>query len=457
MLFVAGLLSSRPTPPTTIIRGYVAGAAPTRGLEVVGPRPACRAGRAQPGRSPTGHPGAESCSSRAPSNPVVPQNTEDIEEDLEEIEAAPRPCSAPPPPTNPGLWPGPPLLDKEVRNDTLVVSIGDQILKDKAEVVTRIERRRLVLLRERGESRELTFERRQGTEAGSAGPDRAGLAAPPAGPTCRRAAVEPASPADDVQRGPARPLGASCPRPASCRSTTPARWKGFQVNAIKAGQRASRRSASRNGDTITEFNGIPINSPAGERQAAPGALGSRPVFRVQACERADGTRFRTMDPIGSRVSSSLVNRGAEGNPVEAAALHGRSGDARRLRRRTLRRSRRRWRRRTTARRALVTLDFADVELAAVIETIAQDDTNRNFIYDDRVRGRVTIVSPDADARRSGLCGVRVRAPGEGLHHRSRPRAVRSRSCPMREAKESSVETVREHHADRPIATASSRA
>ena len=41
---------------------------------------------------------------------------------------------------------------------------------------------------------------------------------------------------------------------------------------------------------------------------------------------------------------------------------------------------------------LVQLDFDDVELAAVIETIAQL-TNKNFIYDDRVRGRVTIVSP----------------------------------------------------------------
>src|SRR5262249_56332044 len=43
--------------------------------------------------------------------------------------------------------------------------------------------------------------------------------------------------------------------------------------------------------------------------------------------------------------------------------------------------------------AMVTLDFADAELAQVIETIARA-TNRNFIYDDRVRGRVTIVSPE---------------------------------------------------------------
>ena len=40
----------------------------------------------------------------------------------------------------------------------------------------------------------------------------------------------------------------------------------------------------------------------------------------------------------------------------------------------------------------VQLDFDDVELSVVIDTIARL-TNKNFIYDDRVRGRVTIVSP----------------------------------------------------------------
>jgi general secretion pathway protein D len=41
---------------------------------------------------------------------------------------------------------------------------------------------------------------------------------------------------------------------------------------------------------------------------------------------------------------------------------------------------------------LISLDFDDAELADVIDMIARM-TNRNFIYDDRVRGRVTIVSP----------------------------------------------------------------
>jgi len=41
---------------------------------------------------------------------------------------------------------------------------------------------------------------------------------------------------------------------------------------------------------------------------------------------------------------------------------------------------------------LVNLDFEDVELAVVIDTIAKL-TGKNFVYDDRVRGRVTIISP----------------------------------------------------------------
>ena len=41
----------------------------------------------------------------------------------------------------------------------------------------------------------------------------------------------------------------------------------------------------------------------------------------------------------------------------------------------------------------VNLDFNDVELTVVIDTIAKV-TGKNFIYDDRVRGRVTILSPE---------------------------------------------------------------
>jgi len=89
---------------------------------------------------------------------------------------------------------------------------------------------------------------------------------------------------------------------------------------------------------------------------------------------------------------------------------------------------------------LVSLDFDDAELADVIDTIARM-TNRNFIYDDRVRGRVTIISPtpipvdQAYAVFESVLQVKgfttVETPGGAL-----------KIIPLRDAKETSVETVR---------------
>jgi len=42
----------------------------------------------------------------------------------------------------------------------------------------------------------------------------------------------------------------------------------------------------------------------------------------------------------------------------------------------------------------VTLDFRDVELTDLVQTISEL-TGKNFLYDDRVKGKVTIVSPDS--------------------------------------------------------------
>ena len=41
----------------------------------------------------------------------------------------------------------------------------------------------------------------------------------------------------------------------------------------------------------------------------------------------------------------------------------------------------------------ISLDFKDVELSDLIKTVAEM-TGRNFVYDERVRGKVTIISPD---------------------------------------------------------------
>ncbi len=93
---------------------------------------------------------------------------------------------------------------------------------------------------------------------------------------------------------------------------------------------------------------------------------------------------------------------------------------------------------------LVQLDFKDVELAVVIETIARI-TGQNFIYDDRVRGRVTIISPSevtvaqAFAVFESVLKIKgftaVPGPGEIL-----------KIVPVRDAKESSINIIKD---DRP--------
>ena len=88
----------------------------------------------------------------------------------------------------------------------------------------------------------------------------------------------------------------------------------------------------------------------------------------------------------------------------------------------------------------VNLDFNDVELNVVIDTMARL-TGKNFIYDDRVRGRVTIVSPaeitiaEAYLVFESVLQVKgfttVNGPGGSI-----------KIIPLREAKETNVETVR---------------
>ena len=42
----------------------------------------------------------------------------------------------------------------------------------------------------------------------------------------------------------------------------------------------------------------------------------------------------------------------------------------------------------------ITLDFRDVELTDLVQTISEL-TGRNFLYDDTVKGKVTIISPES--------------------------------------------------------------
>ena len=95
---------------------------------------------------------------------------------------------------------------------------------------------------------------------------------------------------------------------------------------------------------------------------------------------------------------------------------------------------------------LVQLDFQNAEITDVIDTIA-NLTKTNFIYDDRVRGSVTIISPtpvpidQAYAVFESVLQVKgfttVRTPGGAL-----------KVIPLREAKETSVETSRSTAAPR---------
>jgi len=89
---------------------------------------------------------------------------------------------------------------------------------------------------------------------------------------------------------------------------------------------------------------------------------------------------------------------------------------------------------------LVQLDFDDVELAAVIETIARL-TDRNFIYDDRVRGRVTIVSPSRVTVDQAYAVFESVLQVKGFTTVEGPGGV-LKVIPIREAKESSIDTVR---------------
>ena len=143
------------------------------------------------------------------------------------------------------------LQDKE-KNETLVVGIGDQI-KSVAQV-QRIERRRVVLI-ENGAPRELTIGDEEGAQP-------------------------------SVQRAPARRRVAQAPRPAQ--SGVPVsreeiqknvrdpsellsqarvlpkfeqgQMVGLQVNGIKPGS-LFQEIGLQEGDVITQFNGIAINSP----------------------------------------------------------------------------------------------------------------------------------------------------------------------------------------------------
>ena len=90
-------------------------------------------------------------------------------------------------------------------------------------------------------------------------------------------------------------------------------------------------------------------------------------------------------------------------------------------------------------RETVHLDFKNVDLAVVIEMIART-TGKNFIYDDKVRGRVTIVSPAPVSIEQAYAVFESVLKVKGFTVISGPAGV-MQIIPVREAKESNVEII----------------
>jgi general secretion pathway protein C len=172
------------------------------------------------------------------------------------------------------------LMDKE-KNETLVVGIGDQI-KNTASV-QRIERRRVVLL-ENGAPRELTFGDDQGAQPAirRANPARRTAAAEPA---IRRTQSGVAVSREEIQksmRDPSELLSQARVLP----KFEQGQMVGLQVNGIKPGS-LFQEIGLQEGDVITQFNGIPIDSPD-QSQRIFQELANASQFNV-VVRGADGT------------------------------------------------------------------------------------------------------------------------------------------------------------------------
>ena len=87
---------------------------------------------------------------------------------------------------------------------------------------------------------------------------------------------------------------------------------------------------------------------------------------------------------------------------------------------------------------LVNLDFQDVEIATVIDTIARL-SGRNFVYDDRIRGRVTIISPTPIPIEQAYTVFESVLQVKGFTTVEAPGGV-IKVIPVRDAKETSVDT-----------------
>jgi general secretion pathway protein C len=148
------------------------------------------------------------------------------------------------------------LQDKE-KNETLVVGIGDLIKN--AATVQRIERRRVVLT-ENGAPRELTIGEEEGPQPSiqRARPiaARRANANPPAEPRIQSGVAVSRDEIDKSMRDPTQLLSQARVLP----KFEQGQMVGLQVNGIKPGS-LFQEIGIQEGDVITQFNGIAINSP----------------------------------------------------------------------------------------------------------------------------------------------------------------------------------------------------
>jgi general secretion pathway protein D len=86
----------------------------------------------------------------------------------------------------------------------------------------------------------------------------------------------------------------------------------------------------------------------------------------------------------------------------------------------------------------INLDFRDAELSDVIDTIAAM-TNRNILYDDRVRGRVTLLSPKPVTVEEAYRVFEAILQVKGFTTVQGPGGI-LKVLPVREAKESAIQT-----------------
>lgn len=169
------------------------------------------------------------------------------------------------------------INDRETRA-TLIVGLGD-VLKDKAEVA-RIERRRVLLL-ENGVHRELAF----GDEAPAEAPVRRASRPARAAARDRRAAMNRVSlPRKDIEAALRNP-GDLLSQARFLPKQEDGQLIGIEVGAIKPGS-VLEDVGLENGDLITEFNGVPIDSPEQSGRLIQELGDAGPLTLV--VERADG-------------------------------------------------------------------------------------------------------------------------------------------------------------------------